>query len=119
MTDTPYINSNMTPREVLGLHGYLPESIALEVIDKAEFAETAADAVCDIEEANYHPAEDFAQSIIDQMRMLTKHMRGDNRAGLLSLCEALEQLQLETFHDGEYRREKLNAAIKALTLDNP
>lgn len=112
--NAPYIASNMTAREVLRQHGYLPESVAETVIDAAEFAEKADDISCEVLEGTGGPGEDCLQSHIDYLRDFVKRLRGDNRADLLLEIERLEQTQLEFWQSTEYRTEKLNSALRML-----
>jgi hypothetical protein len=40
-----HINSNLSPREILRMHGVLPEKVAEEVIERAEWTEEYKDEI--------------------------------------------------------------------------
>lgn len=68
-----------------------------------------------IEEARgCFPAEDCLQSEIESLRAFSRRLRGDNKAELQRILEALETRQTELWQSGEYGADELRQALEGL-----
>lgn len=60
------------------------------------------------------PNEDFLCSVLDDLQGMAKRLRGDNRADLQRIIEALTEIQDSVARDSEYGVDELRKASAAL-----
>ena len=89
--------------------GHPAAGLLAMLADAGQLADSGIDA--HIQEARcQYPAEDFLHSVTDDLLALAKNMRGPNRAELLRIIEALDDLAQCTLNASEYGRSELDKA---------
>lgn len=111
-----YINSNLTPAEVLNLYGTLPPDMCESLIDAKEDAQRAADTVANIEEAKgCYPSEDCLNPVLELLNNLHRNLRkSDTKDALKFIIDRAEDLQSELARSGEYGASELRSALDVL-----
>jgi hypothetical protein len=111
-----YINSNLTPREVLNLYGTLPAEMCEQLIDTHDEALAAKDTVGYIEEAKgCYPTEDCLNPVLELLNNLHRNLRkSDTKEALRFIIERAEELQSELSRSGEYGASELKNALDIL-----
>ena len=109
-----YINSNMTHREALNLHGSLPADRIEELIDDSEELNSMRGIEHDLNTvAENLPNEDFLNDEVKKLKAISDKMRGANKESLLAVIEIIEQELDEQARAIEFAVEALdNAASK-------
>lgn len=101
--------------ELFRVNGSLPPDRIESLIDAERRANALESVEAHISEAKgCFTSEDALQSLIDDLRSLAKHVRGESRAELLRIVEGAEQLQTELWQSGEYGADELRQALKII-----
>jgi hypothetical protein len=110
-----YINSNLTAKEALRLHGQLSEQHLESLLESEEKLNAIDDIDGNLLDARgSYPDEDFLAEIIDRMQTFAKNLRGANKDTCLSIIEALDDIQTTTMHASDYGRSELSSALKVI-----
>lgn len=94
------IATNMSNAEVLKLHGSLPVSRIEPLLDTEQAYQKFEDIGVEgqLREAiEKFPEQDFAKTILNDLRAVEKTVRGQNKDKLETIIEALEAKQLEIY----------------------
>lgn len=105
----------LTNREYLSLHSTLSLD-RIEALVQMEDAIRGQEGVLNYldEVGGGFPGEDFLNDIINNLRALSKRLRGVNKDELNSIIEQVEELQASTTHESEYGLEQLKLAKAAI-----
>ena len=87
-----------------------PEAAILgELADRSSAEDLFSGIESHVDEAHAaYPAEDFAHEVIADLQGFAKRLRGENRADLLAIVNALAELQHQTFLSTDHGREELS-----------
>lgn len=106
--------NTLSASEAYRISGTLPHDKIEQLLDAQEQLDAIGNVSGSLIDADQYPAEDFLQDAIDDIGLMAKRLRGDNRADLIAISVKLEDLQLSIARAAEYGRECLNTAIKAV-----
>lgn len=107
--------SNITAQEEFRLTGTVSGERLNGLLERSDALEKLDGLDAHIYEANgQYPAEDFLSDVIERLHNLAKRLRGDNKAELLGVIEALDDIGQTTFYASDYGRSELRKALATL-----
>lgn len=102
-----YINSNLTNREAYALHGKLDDARMEELLDLEDEHQPIENEWHVQEASAQYPEEDFLHDNVEILQKLAKNLRGDNKATLIEVITALDDIQTQQSCATKYAREEL------------
>lgn len=102
-----YINSNLTNREAYAQYGKLDDARMQELLDLEDEHQPAENEGYVQEASAQYPEEDFLHDNVEILQKLAKNLRGDNKATLIEVITALDDIQIQQSRATEYAREEL------------
>lgn len=114
MTNLIPDSSNLTHEECFRLTGSLGEERSLLLIDIEKTIGEADNARDCLADALPGPNEDFLTEVLNRLRELEKHVRGENQGEVGSIIDRLEEIETECIQGTEHTKKMIDTAIWAL-----
>ncbi len=111
--------SNLTPEEEFRIFGQLSRANTEMLLDSyATVGEGGVDDVpAHIHEAlAQYPGEDFLADVVVRIHEVAKRVRGDNRATLIGIAEALDDIAMTTMNAVGYGQSELHVALNKIAM---